>query len=124
MECNHQFSGSIPGRILRAGQVGGLDIVLSQHILGELVRVLRRLPKVEFTPIQIRSLAESFRLRAEIAEPDGELDTDLRDPDDQLVLATLRVSKAKYLITGDKDLLALAGKYPIITPAAFWDRHG
>ncbi len=76
------------------------------------------------TPIEIRTLAENFRLRAEIAEPDSELDPNLRDPADQLVLATLRVSKADYLITGDKDLLALADKYPILTPAAFWALHG
>jgi predicted nucleic acid-binding protein len=31
---------------------------------------------------------------------------------------------ARYLITGDKDLLALAAHYPIVTPAAFWARHG
>jgi len=40
------------------------------------------------------------------------------------VLATLRASGADYLITGDKDLLALADRYPIVTPAAFWARHG
>ncbi|NCA90917.1 MAG: DNA-binding protein, partial [Gammaproteobacteria bacterium] len=26
-------------------------------------------------------------------------------------------------ITGDKDLLALAGDYPVVTPAEFWARH-
>jgi uncharacterized protein len=36
----------------------------------------------------------------------------------------LKASKADYLITGDKDLLVLAEKYPILTPAAFWERHG
>ena len=29
-----------------------------------------------------------------------------------------------YLITGDKDLLALANAHPILTPAEFWRRHG
>ena len=43
---------------------------------------------------------------------------------DQQVLGTLRVSQADYLITGDEDLLALAEKYPIVTAAAFWERHG
>jgi hypothetical protein len=28
------------------------------------------------------------------------------------------------LITGDKALLALANKYPVFGPAAFWERHG
>jgi len=47
-----------------------------------------------------------------------------RDPADQQVLGTLLASKADYLITGDKELLALAGKYRIVTPATFWERHG
>jgi predicted nucleic acid-binding protein len=40
------------------------------------------------------------------------------------VLGTLLASEAQYLITGDKDLLALADRYPIVTPAQFWARHG
>jgi putative PIN family toxin of toxin-antitoxin system len=60
---------------------------------------------------------------ADMVEPDGEQDVSLRDPADQQVLATLRTSHADYLITGDKDLLALAEKYPIVTPATFWARH-
>jgi predicted nucleic acid-binding protein len=31
---------------------------------------------------------------------------------------------ARYLITGDKDLLALADRHLILTPAEFWARHG
>jgi predicted nucleic acid-binding protein len=48
----------------------------------------------------------------------------LRDALDEPVLATLRASDAMYLITGDKDLLAMAEHYPIMTPSAFWQRHG
>jgi putative PIN family toxin of toxin-antitoxin system len=129
LDTNVLFSGvaspnGIPASILEAWRIGGLRVVLSQHILEELVRVLPRLRKASMAPIEIRTLAETFRLRAEIAEPDSELDPDLRDPADQLVLATLRVSQADYLITGHKDLLALAGKHPILTPAEFWARHG
>jgi len=51
----------------------------------------------------------------------------LRDAADQPVLGTLlaalQTSGANYLITGDKDLLALAGRYPIITPSEFWSNH-
>jgi predicted nucleic acid-binding protein len=42
----------------------------------------------------------------------------------QPILGTLLASKADYLITGDRDLLALAQYYPILAPASFWDRHG
>jgi putative PIN family toxin of toxin-antitoxin system len=61
---------------------------------------------------------------AEIVEPSGEVDKALRDNVDEAVLRTLLAAKADYLITGDGDLLALAGKYPVVTPALFWKRHG
>ncbi|MFA7665159.1 MAG: putative toxin-antitoxin system toxin component, PIN family [Burkholderiaceae bacterium] len=61
---------------------------------------------------------------ADIVEPVGSDDDCLRDPDDQPVLKTLLASEAHYLITGDKDLLVLADRYAVITPAAFWARHG
>jgi putative PIN family toxin of toxin-antitoxin system len=61
---------------------------------------------------------------AEIVEPSGSVEAALRDKADGPVLGTLLAARADYLITGDKDLLALAGRYPIVTPAAFWGRHG
>jgi predicted nucleic acid-binding protein len=39
------------------------------------------------------------------------------------LLAALKTSGADYLITGDKDLLAIAERYPIVTPAKFWATH-
>jgi predicted nucleic acid-binding protein len=39
------------------------------------------------------------------------------------LLAARNGSGADYLITGDKDLLALAERYPIVTPARFWEMH-
>jgi putative PIN family toxin of toxin-antitoxin system len=61
---------------------------------------------------------------ADIVESDAETEVSLRDAADQQLLGTLRSSRANYLITGDKDLLAVAEKYPIVTPAVFWARHG
>ena len=40
------------------------------------------------------------------------------------MMAARQLAGADYLITGDKDLLALAGRYPIVTPAGFWAAHG
>jgi predicted nucleic acid-binding protein len=51
----------------------------------------------------------------------------LRDVDDQPVLGTLlaalKTSGVDYLITGDKDLLAMAERFPIVAPAKFWATH-
>jgi putative PIN family toxin of toxin-antitoxin system len=118
------YPASIPGRIVGVWRQGGLDVVLSRFILDEMARVLPRLPRIELTPGEIRDLADSFMFLADVVEPDAEQEPGLRDAADQQVLATLRASHADYLITGDKDLLALAGKYPVVTSAVFWERHG
>jgi putative PIN family toxin of toxin-antitoxin system len=118
------YPGSLPGRILSAWRRGGLDVVLSRYILDEMVRVLPRLKRISLTLSEIRDLADSFMFLAEMVELGNDVDETLRDNSDQMVLGTLRASQADYLITGDKDLLALGERYPIVTPADFWERHG
>jgi putative PIN family toxin of toxin-antitoxin system len=118
------YPGSIPGHIVSLWRQGGLEVVLSRYILDETSRVLPRMSRVQLTPSEIRDLVDSLMFLADIVDPDTEQDVNLRDAADQQVLATLRAARADYLITGDKDLLALAEKYPILTPATFWARHG
>ena len=118
------YPASVPGRIVATWRQGGLNVVLSHYILDELVRVLPRLNRIQMTSGEIRELADSLMFLAELVEPERTTEKDLRDPADQPVLATLISAKADYLITGDKDLLALAARFPILTPAEFWARHG
>ncbi|MFP5234944.1 MAG: putative toxin-antitoxin system toxin component, PIN family [Acidobacteriota bacterium] len=118
------YPQSIPGQILALWRQGGIDLVLSRYILDEMVRVLPRLTRIRLTADEVRDLADSFMFMADIVEPSGEAEGRLRDSADQQILGTWRVAKADYLITGDKDLLALADEYPIVTPAGFWHRHG
>jgi len=118
------YPNSIPGRIMAVWQQGGLDVALSHTILDELARVLPRLKRIRMTPSEIRDLADSLMFQAYMVEPSEELDEALRDPADQAILQTLLRAKAQYLITGDKDLLVLAERYPIVTPTDFWTRHG
>lgn len=118
------YPESIPGRILSAWGRGALGVVLSRYILDEMVRVLPRLKRIKLSPAEIRDLADSFMFVAEIVEPSGKLEKALRDRAGVAVLQTLQAAQADYLITGDKDLLEPAGRYPIVTPADFWDRHG
>ena len=118
------YPQSTPGRIISAWKQGALGVVLSRYILDEMVRVLPRLPRVALNEEEIRDLADSFLFLAEIVEPVNAKERKLRDKADAAVLGTLLASSADYLITGDKDLLALAAKYPVVTPAAFWEKHG
>ncbi|MDR5727493.1 MAG: putative toxin-antitoxin system toxin component, PIN family [Terriglobia bacterium] len=118
------YPGSVPGRILGVWRQGGLDVVLSRYILDEMVRVLPRLSRILLSSAEIRDLADNFMFLADIVEPAAESDAILRDRADWPVLGTLRAAQADYLITGDKDLLSLAERYSIVTPATFWERHG
>ncbi len=118
------YPGSAPGYIVSLWRQGGVDVVLSRYILDETARVLPRMSRLQLNPSEIRDLVDSLMFLADIIEPDAEQETSLRDAADQQVLGPLRASQANYLITGDKDLLALAEKYPIVTPATFWARHG
>ena len=72
----------------------------------------------------IADLVDCLAFQADLAEPAAHWDAQLTDPFDQAILGTLVAAKADYLITGDKALLALAAKYPVLTAAQFWQMHG
>lgn len=118
------YPASIPGCIVRAWREGKVDVVLSRFLLDEIGRILARLAGDRLSADEVRDLTDSLLFQVDVVEPDSGRDPELRDATDQQVLATLRAAQAQYLITGDKDLLALAHRYPVITPAAFWTRHG
>jgi len=123
------YPASVPGRILAARRHGSVEVLPSEYILDELRRVLPRLAhRHGLTDAEITDLVDALAIQAEVAEPLAAADPDLRDPADQPVLgsllAALRTSGADYLITGEKDLLALAYRYAILDPTAFWARHG
>lgn len=118
------YPDSIPGRIVRAWHQGAVSLVLSRYILDEMKRVLPRLRRIKLTASEIEDLADTFLFMAEVVEPVATHEETLRDCADESVLGTLLAANAEYLVTGDKDLLALAERYPIVTPARFWERYG
>ena len=123
------FPGSVPGKIMSAWRLGSLEVVLSNFILEELRRALPRLShRHGLTSQEIADLLDILSVQAEILEPHSSEEQLLRDTKDLPVLGTLlaatQPSGADYLITGDKGLLDLADRYPVISPADFWAKHG
>jgi uncharacterized protein len=119
------YPNSIPGKIIAAWRNGGIEVVLSHYILGELLRVLPKLNhRLGWSQQEIQDFIDSLAFLANLVEPLPTDESNLRDQADQPVLGTLLASKVNYLVTGDKDLLALANQYPIVTPAEFWQMHG
>ncbi len=122
------YPASVPGKILAAWRHGSVDVLLCTHILDELRRVLPRLKQRHgLSSAEIEDLVDILAIQAELVEPLAAAEPELRDAADQSVLGALLTARkgsgADYLITGDKDLLVLAARYPIITPAQFWQMH-
>jgi len=123
------YPASVPGRIIAAWRHGSIEVLLSAYILDELRRVLPRLAhRHGLSTAEIDDLVDVLSIQAELIEPLHAQDAALRDPDDGPVLgslvAALAVADVDYLITGDRDLLQLVDRYPIVDPATFWAKHG
>lgn len=79
-----------------------------------------------------RSSREAKRLAAHISEKTNSIELSAtppaicRDPDDDWILALAVEAKCEFIITGDKDLLALDGHAAIriVTPRAFAELQG
>ncbi len=122
------YPASVPGKILAAWRHGSVDVLLFDYILSELRRVLPRLVhRHGLTQAEIDDLVDILSIQAEVIDPLPSTEPQLRDANDLPVLGTLlsavKTSAGDYLITGDKDLLSMADRYPIVTPAQFWAAH-
>ena len=123
------YAGGPPGRLLAAWRSGAFDLVSSEFMLGELSRVLPRMaPRTGMSAMDVHDFLDSFRTAVAWVEPDAASlarahASGLRDPNDLPILALAIACGADWLITGDKDLLALAGQFRILTPAEFCARH-
>jgi uncharacterized protein len=119
------FRGGAPERLLAKWRLGAFELVTSEYVLDELSGAWKRLAaRHQQTPGDLNDFLDLVRLRCEMAPVDAAAlalaeASGLRDPDDAPILAMLIGSGADFLVTGDKDLLALAATFPILTPAAF-----
>lgn len=100
------FGGPI-GNLVSAWQTGRFQLLLSRGLLEEILRVLAY-PKFRLTESEIRGLVEEELLPfAETVIIRRQPAVRLRDPDDLAVAACALIGRARYLVTGDADLLSL-----------------
>lgn len=116
VDTNLFISGAInptgaPGRLLRAWIDGRCHLVLSADQLAELTEVFQRPKLARRFRIEPADLAEVRATRALVprARPAPSLPVPVRDPKDAMVVAAALGGAADYLVTGDDDLLVLAG---------------
>ncbi len=114
-------------RIVDLWEQGAFDLLTSEVILKEYVRVLhypRLRPVHRLTDAKLAEIEESFREFTELVEPDETPAVVADDPDDDHSLARADSGAADCLVTGDPHLLKL-GSYkgmPILSPADFLTR--
>ena len=111
----------VSGTILRRGspfalleawrRTGAVRLITSRRQLEELARALRRprIRKYGVSEAEIRSLLRRLASRAEVVAPQLPTPVPVRDPLDEHILGIAVAARADYLVTGDDDLLVLAG---------------
>lgn len=108
-------------------QTGQMVPLVSKATAQELLRVLAY-PKFRLSAAERDELLADYLPYAEtVAVPDAWTDLPLcRDPKDQMFLLLARAASADMLVTGDDDLLQMAGTaalpFDICTPAALLEQ--
>lgn len=109
-----------PAKLLNATRNGSFELIVSPHLLEELLLVLRR---EKFRRYVERDLVDRYvellrRDATTATDPAGPLPIRCSDPDDDYLIA-LAHSRSAALVSGDSDLLELAGEIPVFTPFEF-----
>lgn len=98
------------------------ELIIAQVVLDELELVLKQ--KIRLPGEQIREVVSFLENQTVQPKPKSLSSIQVRDKDDQWVLATALAAKADVLVTGDNDLLDVAEQVrdlTIIDPRGFWD---
>ncbi|MFV1988988.1 MAG: putative toxin-antitoxin system toxin component, PIN family [Gemmatimonadota bacterium] len=94
-------------------------LILPQVVAGEVRRVLKE--KLKLSAEALSAVEAVFERCEIIPEGTSPSPVNVRDPDDERVLADALDGEAQILVTGDADLLSVAGEspIPILSPRAF-----
>ena len=105
------FERGAPRRLVRAGFDQTFSMLISQSVRAEYERVLTRpwfATRYGLSPDDVDAFLKLLDTSVSMVTPLTELPVPVRDPKDEPILAALG-GQADYLVTGDKDLLVLAG---------------
>jgi putative PIN family toxin of toxin-antitoxin system len=104
-----------------------MRVVLAEHqlitgdvVLSELRAVLVR--RIKLPQATVKDIVALLRDQEVVPKPPKPSEVLVRDPDDRWILASAVAGRADVLVTGDRDLLDVAGKapLPILDSRGFW----
>lgn len=119
--------GGQPSLIIQLIEEKQIQAISSENMLIELTDILhkpklqKRLDRLKFSADEVVIIAKRLMTLVVIEEV---IIPELRDPKDQMVLATAIAGDAQIVISGDKDLLVLHpyGNISILLPQEFLSR--
>ena len=117
------FSGP-PYKILKAWQLGKIEIIVSEEILAEYQRVAEELSN-QFPAIDVDPILELLTIHAEVISTQGFQVTICEDPADNKFINCALASKSRVIVSGDKHLLKISGyeEIEVLKPREFLDKH-
>ena len=115
--------GGVSAELLHFAREGVFVVFLSEEILTETEHTLaypRLHERYTYTDDDVADFLNRLRIAANLVDELPHL-TVVRDPNDDMVIATAVRAQAAYIVTRDKDLLSLQGYEGIamITPETF-----
>jgi len=118
--------GGVSNELLRHAREGAFLLFLSEEILDEAQGVLldeerRHRQRYHYPNEEAISFIEGLRVFAHLVTDLPQVTAVIRDPNDDMVVATAQRAQVAYIVTRDKDLLSLHHYEGItmITPEAF-----
>ena len=119
------FSKSAAGKLVNQCLEGKFELCLSNDLVEEIAKVLTY-PKIrkrlKLSDLEIENYCSLLKFHCHFFETKTVATQVPKDRNDDHVLATLITSEAKYLVSGDDDLLSLAKDYPIISLKDFAEK--
>ena len=105
------FWGGAASRIIEIAEKGKIKLLISEEIINEIVRVLKREDKfqkfIEEFDNKVEDLVRFISFICEFVEISGELDIVKEDKSDNMILETALEGAADYLVSYDNHLLVL-----------------
>lgn len=102
--------GGMPDRVLNLGENHLINVCASEALLNELQATLSQDKfgsKFQILGVTVNDLMQGIRELVEVYPISAINVPDLRDPNDNIILATAIAAHADVIVTGDRDLLVL-----------------
>jgi putative PIN family toxin of toxin-antitoxin system len=113
-------------QLLRELRAGAFELVTSPLLLEELADVLNR-PKFRrhATKSEVAAYVDLVRDQSTVmTDPEPSAEPLSEDPDDEYLITLAREARAAALVSGDRHLLRLRGRIPVLDPREFLERLG